>query len=659
MTVVSTSFSFQLQDMVVVVNTLCSLCLECLQSQFETFMSSIRVFKDLNVLFLLLYLLQELIMAGEIRPRSHQLSSFRKDDHQFQILVPSSRPSVPQIFSGLLQMVTANLSSAIQPAKSLKTEVLETVSSMMAQRPLVIPFPNLTINTLSVLPTPQVTVTPQNVSSSSPQVPSSQQDESMSEVGEVSSTGPAFIGQVFTMCDSSRRGLIAVRPADSLRALKFPPYWPPFLAKFSSKWLEKAMHMVLKEEMTDGPVFRFYFRKDDAAAYVKNLNLAGAMVGSCPLDVAYKYFKGKPSMFKFVADETQVKVAKKLLHKDRGARVAKTSNGVRWFRPYFFDKKQLDSLIGHSVDHYYQMLIHSRRIQRHSQVIDNGSDSFSGDPIEDDPDGLLDPPEVQELMEEMGQGGGAMEWVVLKAVEVQVQDMIDQVLLGHPLSRRLAGLQPKFPVLVDSFERRVAAAESEVIEESKVRFSKSEISTSSDESSRPGSLGAGGIGGGGEEDSSTSGRNDANSGEGEEHSRAQNNPQSKLPFNLFGQKWVSRFNPSVVFKRKDSGDARILEEDSDSDVETSTKDEEEGSERAQPKLTMMGIAMSGPMKGTNDTVLQEAMAAAAKDIEERVRKGEGSGQDHGPLFIADLGAPQEVWGREASDPSGWDEDETD
>jgi hypothetical protein len=53
------------------------------------------------------------------------------------------------------------------------------------------------------------------------------------------------------------------------------------------------------------------------------------------------------------------------------------------------------------------------------------------------------------------------------------------------------------------------------------------------------------------------------------------------------------------------------------------------------------------------------MAAAAKDIEERVRKGEGSGQDHGPLFIADLGAPQEVWGREASEPSGWDEDEAD
>ncbi len=56
MTVVSTSFSFQLQDMVVAVNTLCSLCLEYHQLQFETFMSSIRVFKDLNVFFLIVVL---------------------------------------------------------------------------------------------------------------------------------------------------------------------------------------------------------------------------------------------------------------------------------------------------------------------------------------------------------------------------------------------------------------------------------------------------------------------------------------------------------------------------------------------------------------------------------------------------------------------------
>lgn len=80
-------------------------------------------------------------------------------------------------------------------------------------------------------------------------------------------------------------------------------------------------------------------------------------------------------------------------------------------------------------------------------------------------------------------------------------------------------------------------------------------------------------------------------------------------------------------------------------------------ERIQPKLTMMGIAMTEPETNMSDAVLQRAMAAAAKDIENRVRKGEGSGQEHGPLFIADLGGPPEIWGRENSTFSGWDSDD--
>lgn len=63
---------------------------------------------------------------------------------------------------------------------------------------------------------------------------------------------------------------------------------------------------------------------------------------------------------------------------------------LRRFTPYFFDKQHLDKLIGHSVDHYYHMLIHARRMQRHSQI----ADDMSGDQPEDDPDGLMDPPEV-------------------------------------------------------------------------------------------------------------------------------------------------------------------------------------------------------------------------------------------------------------------------
>lgn len=77
----------------------------------------------------------------------------------------------------------------------------------------------------------------------------------------------------------------------------------------------------------------------------------------------------------------------------------------------------------------------------------------------------------------------------------------------------------------------------------------------------------------------------------------------------------------------------------------------------QPKLTMMGIAMTEPDNDMTDAVLQKAMAAAAKDIENRVRKGEGSGIEHGPLFIADLGGPPEIWGRDASSFQGWDSDD--
>lgn len=616
-------------------------------------------------------------MAGDMETQSN-LALCRKNELQCRFLIHSIKlvnPSLPALLSTLVHTVTSNFMSAIQPPKNPRTEVLESLSLMMAERPILfpLPLPYLALNNLSVAPTPLPATPsvpgPQKVSPARRQSSAPQDDSN--ESGEVAGTGPAFIGQVFTMCDSSRRGLIAVRPVDVLKTLRLPPYMPSFLVKLTSQWMENALHLVFKDDMR-GPVFRFYFDKLDATDYVKRLNLSGSMVGSCPLDAAYKYFKGKQGMFKFVADRKQVKVAKELLRKDRGEKAAKkfkgvpvftarnltiamsTPQGVRWFRPYFFDKKQLDSLIGHSVDHYYQMLIHARRVQRHNQVVENSSDSFSGEPMEDDADGLLDPPEVQELMEELGQGGGGMEFVVLKALEAQVLDVADKVLLGHQWSRRLTGLQPRFPVIVDSFERRAAAAEVDLLAETKMMVANSESPTpEAQEKASATQLG------GREEDTSTSGRDEGSGGSGHSNSssRSQTAREVKSPFNLFGKNWG--FNPHSVSKRKDTGDAGILEEDSDSEFqneEESEKERQGEEETFQPKLTMMGIAMSGPVNGT-DGGLQQAMAAAAKDIEDRVRKGEGSGREHGPLFIADLGAPPEVWGSDASSFPGWEDEE--
>lgn len=68
---------------------------------------------------------------------------------------------------------------------------------------------------------------------------------------------------------------------------------------------------------------------------------------------------------------------------------------------------------------------------------------------------LLIESQVQEFMEEIGQGGNPFfESALFKTAEIQFQDMVDNVILGNKLSRQIAGLQPSFPVLVDSFEKR-------------------------------------------------------------------------------------------------------------------------------------------------------------------------------------------------------------
>lgn len=574
---------------------------------------------------------------------------------------PSLKFPNPAVLSSWVQTVASNIVCAVQP---LKTEGLNCLSLVVEHKPIVspLPVPYLALNNL-IVPVPSSTSTvpaPQKSVSSKPQDPAAK-DNVANEKGEVASTGPAFIGQVYTMCDASRRGLIAVRPADVLKKIKVPPYM-----KFMEQAYERAMNMLFSDDMK-GPVFRFYFNRDDAAEYVRRLNISGSTVGPCSLDAAYKYYKSKQDMFKFMADHRQVRIAKDLVRRERGDKAAKrlkgvpvftarnltiamsTPQGVRWFRPYFFNKKQLDNLIGYSVDHYYEMLISARRAQRHSQIAENsGGDSFAGgEPMEDELDGLMDPPEVQELMEELGQGGGGVEFVGLKVLEAQVMDLADRVLLGHQWSRRMIHLQPRFPVIVDSFERLVSASELDPSgSKGRVPSPKDPLNTEEVQEKSSGNQGDGR-----DEGTSNSGKDEGRASSGNSKSVSKDYTEgespSKSPFNLFGKKWG--INANLLFKRKDSGNAGILEEDSDPDYleETSQKDPP-GKGTFQPKLTMMGIAMNvNKVEGG----LQQAMAAAAKDVEDRVRKGEGAGPEHGPLFIANLGATQE-WGRAVSGTSG-------
>lgn len=550
--------------------------------------------------------------------------------------------SFPALLSGLLNSVSQGVVSSW---KQLCTEdgalaAPRSITVLIEQRPLILHDVQLSVSSSSSV-APGVGLG-KPVPAGGSATADAGQDPALDDVVDFSGFGPAFIGQVFTMCDTSRRGLIAVR-SDPVKSA-MPSFLPPPLLNWSARWIRKVLGHLLKDE-TEGPVFRFYFDKDEAATYVKRLNLNGSTVGSCPLDAAYRYFKGKPPMFRFVPDRQQVKAAKELLKKEQGKKAANsfkgvpvftarnltiamsTPGGVRWFTPYFFDKKQVDNLVGHSVDHYYQMLIYARHLQRHSQV----DVDFPGEVVDDDPDGLLDPSEVQEFMEEMGQGTGGLESVIVKAAEVYLQDLLDVVLLGNKWSRNLAGLQPSFPVVVDSFERRAAAAESEAL----LAANQQATTSGFEEDSRSDT--SGGDGGG------MSGKNL----DGESDRRGWNSRDSiKSPFHSFGKNWG--FNLDGVMKRKDQGNAADLDIGGTGNSEASTSsdrgakggakeadsDVSSSDQSFQPKLTMMGIAMNGPVGDVD-----KAMAGAAKDIEDRIRKGEGSGREHRPLFIADLGGP--------------------
>eukprot|EP00850_Spirogloea_muscicola_P006931 SM000034S12685 [mRNA] locus=s34:138372:141863:- [translate_table: standard] len=482
--------------------------------------------------------------------------------------------------------------------------------------------------------------------------------------------GPAFLGQVFTLCDSSRRGLVGVRcvvgPVPPL------PFLPKAVNKHIAAWFEQMLRRVVEE----GPNFCFFVNKADGVRYLRKVQalhapapeLASSSVRGCPLEAAYQSFKRNPRIFKFVANDSQVKVARGLLHKEGGRAAARafigvpvftaqdltiavhTSAGIKWFRPYFFDSRQLDSLVGDSVDHYYEAVRQARAVQRRRQLAD--ADATSSAEADDDADGLVDPPELHDLMEEMGQHSGGVlppvESVLAKAAECRLADCVDNVLLGRRWARRLTGLQPSFSVLVDSFERRAQAAEV------------GNLSLGEDLKK----LGEG-----------VTGAAAALPGEHDREKRQREGPsmpvEARAPAtsssNGSGSSSSSPVAPRGWLRSLWARARATREAASERGAASKSRESAESSSRGPssgggapgpktshqgasllPRLTMLGIVVKGSSDGLSDTSLQQAMAAAARDFEEKARGGAGTGdggdREHVPLFIADLAEPMEAWG---------------
>ncbi|KAH9646770.1 hypothetical protein KPL70_024977 [Citrus sinensis] len=237
------------------------------------------------------------------------------------------------------------------------------------------------------------------------------------------------------------------------------------------EWLKKLFATITKSER-NGPVFRFFMDLGDAVTYVKQLNIPSGVVGACRLDLAYEHFKEKPHLFQFVPNEKQVKAANKLLRTipDSGRKkkvdgvpvfsaqnldiAIATADGIKWYTPYFFDKNMLDNILEESVDQHFHALIQTRHMQRRRDVID---DNLAAEVVEEIGDSIWEPPEVQEMMDEIGHPAIPLS-VISKAAEIQLLYAVDRVLLGNRWLRKATGIQPKFPYMVDSFENRSAAS---------------------------------------------------------------------------------------------------------------------------------------------------------------------------------------------------------
>ncbi|XP_058100160.1 uncharacterized protein LOC131245022 isoform X1 [Magnolia sinica] len=446
-------------------------------------------------------------------------------------------------------------------------------------------------------------------SMSSPGFPSSVRIDGLNSSSKVG--GPAFVGQVFSMCDPSGTGLMAVTTHLDI----------PFISKRTPEWIKRILAMVTKSEK-NGPVFRFFMDLSDAVAYVKRLNIPTGMVGACRLDVAYEHFKEKPHMFRFVPSEKQVKEAKKLLKTNpqysrrrlegvpvftaQNLNIAiATTDGIKWYTPYFFDKSLLDNILEASTDQHFHTLIQNRHMQRRRDVID---DSLATEVIEESGESLFEPPEVQEVLDEMGNPGIPLS-VLSKAAEIQLLDVVDKVLLGNRWLRKATGIQPKFPYLVDSFEERSAAS-----------FMKAMESTSSAVNS---------------EDTADNGGHGLQLGASEFKSNGRaygdrSHPTNSTDFRFpFGDWFLNPWSKPDNQIKTDRSNTRMASWNGECINQAPPNP-------LLPKITMVGIS-TGEAGQMSRASLKKTMEDLTKELEQTTQRTTQPNEEKDPLFVANVG----------------------
>ncbi|QHO57512.1 Pentatricopeptide repeat-containing protein [Arachis hypogaea] len=117
-----------------------------------------------------------------------------------------------------------------------------------------------------------------------------------------------------------------------------------------------------------------------------------------------------------------VKAANKLLKTIPQDGVGKKVDGVPVYTPYFFDKGVLDNILEEAVDQHFHTLIQTRHLQRRRDVVD---DNLAAEVIEEMNDSLGDPPEVQEVLDEMGHPSIPLS-VISKAAELHFHYTVDK-----------------------------------------------------------------------------------------------------------------------------------------------------------------------------------------------------------------------------------------
>ncbi|GAA0159690.1 hypothetical protein LIER_16408 [Lithospermum erythrorhizon] len=446
--------------------------------------------------------------------------------------------------------------------------------------------------------------------------------------------GPAFVGQVFSMCDLSGTGLMAVSTHFDV----------PFLSKRTPEWLKKMFAAITKSER-NGPVFRFFMDLGDAVSYVKKLNIPSGVVGACRLDLAYEHFKEKPHLFQFVPNERQVKEANKLLktmrpndgvQKLEGVPVFSaqnldiaiaTTNGIKWYTPYFFDKGMLDSILEDSTDQHFRSLIQTRQLQRRREIMD---DNVAAEIMEEMADSM-EPPEVHEAMDEMGQHGIPLS-IISKAAEMQLLYAVDNALLGNRWLRKAAGIQPKYPYLVDSFEKRSATSFSRASKSKSLVVSSSSSGDCTDQCF---SMSEG-------NQSGTSEDNQSKTFLPEQESK-----NFRLPF----FDWLSHLWPSQrqdLQSPADKSNTHFLW------CECTFRRQELQPSPFLPKITMVGIS-TGETGQMSKSTLKKTMDDLTKELEEieqldLVKKSyrEFTSEERDPLFVANVGDYYSGIGRTSS-----------